>query len=97
MCTALAHVRFTPNSDGESGFPQTVMSALPPKADMRGATAHVCFGPEADLCSETAYVCYGPSADAVRWLGALLLASGSGDRSTFWIWRQAGCECKQLN
>jgi len=31
MCTALAHVRFTPNSDGESGFPQTVMSALPPK------------------------------------------------------------------
>jgi hypothetical protein len=25
---------FAPNSDRESGFPQTVMSALPPKADM---------------------------------------------------------------
>jgi hypothetical protein len=28
-------VRFAPNSDRESGFPQTVMSALPPKADDR--------------------------------------------------------------
>jgi hypothetical protein len=28
------HVRFAPNSDRESGFPQTVMSALHPKADM---------------------------------------------------------------
>jgi len=34
MCAAPAYVRFTPNSDRESGFPQTVMSALPPKADM---------------------------------------------------------------
>jgi hypothetical protein len=25
------------------------MSALPPKADMCGATAHVCFGPKADI------------------------------------------------
>jgi hypothetical protein len=30
---AQSHVRFTPNSDRESGFPQMVMSALPPKAD----------------------------------------------------------------
>jgi hypothetical protein len=29
--------------------PQKVMSALPPKADMCGATAHVCYGPEADM------------------------------------------------
>src|SRR5262245_28820260 len=47
MCTAPAHVRFT--HDRESGFPQTVMSALPPKADMCGATRDVCFGPEADI------------------------------------------------
>jgi hypothetical protein len=29
--------------------PQTVMSALLPKADMCGAVAHVCFGPKADI------------------------------------------------
>ena len=34
ICTAKGHVRFAPNSDRESGFPQTLMSALPPKADM---------------------------------------------------------------
>jgi|GEM_PF-2931961 len=28
ICTAIGHVRFTPNSDRESGFPQRVMSAL---------------------------------------------------------------------
>jgi hypothetical protein len=26
-----------------------VMSALPPKADMCSALAHVCFGPKADM------------------------------------------------
>jgi hypothetical protein len=31
MCGAIAHVRFTPDSDRESVFPQKVMSALPPK------------------------------------------------------------------
>jgi len=51
MCSAKRHVRFTPNSDHESGFPQTVMSALPLKADMCSALADVCFGPEADSCS----------------------------------------------
>jgi hypothetical protein len=25
------------------------MSALPPKADMCGATAHVCYGPKEDI------------------------------------------------
>jgi len=35
MCAAKGHVRFAPNSDRESGFPQTVMSALPPKADIQ--------------------------------------------------------------
>jgi len=45
MCSAKWHVRFTPNSDRESGLPQTVMSALPPKADMFAATRDVRFGP----------------------------------------------------
>jgi hypothetical protein len=30
ICGATTHVRFTPNSDGESGIPQKVMSALLP-------------------------------------------------------------------
>ena len=39
MCVANSDVRFTPHSDRESGFPQTVMSALPPIADMCSALA----------------------------------------------------------
>jgi hypothetical protein len=35
ICDAKAHVRFAPNRDRERGLPQTVMSALPPKADIR--------------------------------------------------------------
>jgi hypothetical protein len=34
-CSAATHVRFTPNSDRESGHPQEFMSALPPKADIQ--------------------------------------------------------------
>ena len=49
ICGATDDVRFAPNSDRESGHPQNVMSALPPKADMCGALAHVCFGPIADI------------------------------------------------
>ena len=49
MCSAKRHVRFSPNSDRESGLRQTVMSALPPIADMCGALAHVGFGPKADI------------------------------------------------
>jgi hypothetical protein len=49
ICSAKGHVRFAPNSDRESGFPQRTMSALPPKADKCGALSHVCFGPEADI------------------------------------------------
>jgi hypothetical protein len=48
VCAAKSHVRFAPNSDRESGFPQKVMSAFPPKADVCGANRHVCFGPIAD-------------------------------------------------
>jgi hypothetical protein len=46
ICAAKTHVRFTPNSDRKSGFPQKAMSALPSKADMCGATRDVCFGPK---------------------------------------------------
>jgi hypothetical protein len=49
ICAATSHVRFTPESDRESGFLQQAMSALPPKADMCGAIAHVRFGPKADI------------------------------------------------
>src|SRR5262245_44726446 len=49
MCSALGHVRFTPNSDRESRHPQTVMSAVPPKADMCGAARDVRYGPIADM------------------------------------------------
>jgi hypothetical protein len=37
------------NTDRDSDIPQKAMSALPPKADMCGALAHVCFGPKADI------------------------------------------------
>jgi hypothetical protein len=37
------------DSDRKSGHWQTVMSALPPKADMCSALANVCFGPKADI------------------------------------------------
>jgi hypothetical protein len=49
MCSARADFRFTPESDRESGHPQTTMSALPLKADMCSAVGHVCFGPIADI------------------------------------------------
>jgi hypothetical protein len=51
ICSAIGNVRFAPNSDRESDFPQTVMSALPPKADMCSALAHVRYGPIADSCT----------------------------------------------
>jgi hypothetical protein len=55
MCAAKGHVRFTPNSDRESGFPQQAMSALPPKADTCSALAYVCFGPRADILTAGGY------------------------------------------
>jgi hypothetical protein len=38
-----------PIATAKADMPQMVMSALPPKADMCGAIAHVCFGPIADI------------------------------------------------
>jgi hypothetical protein len=46
---AKTHVRFTPDSDRNRGLFQTVMSALPPKADMCSALAKVRFGPKAEI------------------------------------------------
>jgi hypothetical protein len=68
MCGAPTHVRSTPNSDRESGLQQSVMSALPSKADMCSAQAHVCFGPEADVTSRSYNIrsmVLGPSSTAV--------------------------------
>jgi hypothetical protein len=36
--------------------PQNVMSALPSKADMCGATEDVRYGPKADMCGATSDV-----------------------------------------
>jgi hypothetical protein len=36
ICAATSHVRFTPNSDRESGYLRFVMSALPPCVDVYG-------------------------------------------------------------
>ena len=52
ICSATADVRFTLTSDRESGFLQKAMSALPPKADMYSALAHVRFVPIADIAPE---------------------------------------------
>ena len=42
-----------PIATAKADFRTRVMSALPPKADMCGATSHVCFGPIADIKGET--------------------------------------------
>jgi hypothetical protein len=44
---------------------QKAMSALPPKADMCGALAHVCFGPIADSCGAAKSQCFA-TQDRVR-------------------------------
>jgi hypothetical protein len=49
ICGATTHVRFPPNSDRESEFPQQAMSALPPRADMCDAATDDRFGPIADI------------------------------------------------
>jgi hypothetical protein len=41
MCDAKRHVRFASNSDRKSGLSRRAISALPPKADMCGATSDV--------------------------------------------------------
>src|SRR6476660_5695834 len=65
ICSAKGHVRFTSNSDRESEFPQRAISALPPKADMCGAIAHVCYGPEEDMCSARLVSAKGQRAEVI--------------------------------
>jgi len=65
MCNAPTHVRFTPNSDRKSGLPQAAMSALPPKADMCGATGDVRFGPKADKINNWLTTGYRVEREAV--------------------------------
>ena len=54
MCTANADVRFTPNCDRESGLLKKVVSALPPKADIRQCKTNVRYGAVSGLmqCSK---------------------------------------------
>src|SRR5262245_6531993 len=54
MCTAIGHVRFTPNRDRESRHLPRAMSALLPKADTCGALAYVRYGSKADLVAAAA-------------------------------------------
>jgi len=87
MCSAKRHVRFTPNSDRESGFPQTVMSALPPKADICGATRDVRFGPKADIVysitsSALASSVAGTARPKIRAVWALITSSNLFDCKT---------------
>jgi len=51
ICSAKRYVRFTPNSDRDSGLPAKLMSDLPLKADMCPALGHVRFGPIGDIGS----------------------------------------------
>jgi hypothetical protein len=51
---------------------QLGMSALPPKAAMCGALAHVCLGPEADIATAEHMIIVGPCDNR---LGALLTVS----------------------
>src|SRR5262245_500697 len=86
MCGATADVRFTPESDRESGHPQTVMSALPPQADMCRAHDHDCYGPKADIGEQAPkLVFHGPcckpfnaSAMALSRLGWRSVAASTG-------------------
>ena len=49
ICAAKSDVRFTSNTDRESGFPPEVTSALRPIADRCSTTRDVRYGPIADM------------------------------------------------
>ena len=49
MCDAKGHVRFTPNNDRESGFPQEVTRCDTPVADRFGVDSHWVFPVERSL------------------------------------------------
>jgi len=60
---------------------QNAMSALPPKADMCGATAHVCFGPIADIRKDNLPAMWASSAWA---------------RQARWSWGNSGSSCNRV-
>jgi len=72
ICVAISDVCFTPNSDRKSGLRQTVMSALPPIATVKGVLANgdVGFPLRADMCGARAHVCFGSKADMPHHGGA---------------------------
>jgi hypothetical protein len=49
ICSAKGQVRFAPIATAKANFPQTVMSVLPPRAGMRGATSDDFNVPIADI------------------------------------------------
>jgi hypothetical protein len=55
-------------------------SALPLKADMCGAVAHVCFGSKADICTATRHVCFTANSRLVQRTRSCLLWANSGHR-----------------
>jgi hypothetical protein len=52
-----------PIATAKADFPQTVMSALPPKADMCGAASDVRFGPIADMARRLGFLEFISSQD----------------------------------
>ena len=87
-------VRFTPNSDRESGFPHKVMSALPQKADMCGTARDVCFGSKADMCSAKRHVRSYPESGHVQCNSGCPLCANNGhdDKSARFPWIGGSCK-----
>src|SRR5215831_13069218 len=53
-----AYIRCALHLSKQTKLAPRAMSALPPKADMCGATRDVRFGPKADMCGAQAHVCF---------------------------------------
>jgi hypothetical protein len=91
-CGATSHVRFTPNSDRESGFPHKVMSVTYPLEGV-AADADVCFGSEADIWSATRDVRYGPKADIPdNWLVSALWPTITAALTSKHHWLVIACD-----
>jgi hypothetical protein len=88
---AIRHVRFTPNNDRENGIPHKVMSALRPKADMRGASKDVRLRPITDignyLDQNVAYTQQESAQTALSyvWLPELSLFASACSAATAWF------------
>jgi len=67
ICSASTHFALRPIATAKSGFPQKVMSASPPKADMCGATRDVRFGPKADITALVKKWMWRRAVYSARW------------------------------